>query len=163
MTKKIEGRISLAEMYIDIAQTISKRSTCKRKQVGAVVVKDSSISAYGYNGTPHGWDNCCEDSENETKSEVIHAEINAITKMAKSNASIDGSTVYITLSPCFDCAKAIIQSGITTVIYLEEYRDVDPLQFLAEAGVEVRQVDAKGRIIKVWTKGKEPIKISQGK
>lgn len=119
----------LDKVYLNIAKEISSLSYCKRSKVGAVIVKDDNIISFGYNGTPAGIDNCCE-REDVTVAEVIHAEMNAILKAAKSGYSVDNSTLYLTLSPCVDCAKLILQSGIKRVLYLETYRKTDGVDFL---------------------------------
>jgi dCMP deaminase len=119
----------LDSVYLNIAKEISTLSHCQRAKVGAVIVKDGNIVSFGYNGTPSSMDNCCEDG-NTTISEVIHAEMNAILKAAKSGYSVNGSTLYLTLSPCKECSKLILQSGIKRVLYLEEYRDVSGIEFL---------------------------------
>ena len=123
--------------YLRMAQEWSKLSYCKRKQVGAIIVKNGMIISDGYNGAPSGFDNCCEDSENKTYWYVLHAEANAISKVARSTQSCEGATLYITLSPCKDCSKLIHQSGIKRVVYNEEYKDCSGLDFLRKAGVEV--------------------------
>ena len=125
--------------YMSIADCWSKMSRAKRKQVGCIIVKNSQIISDGYNGTPHGFDNNCEYNSRfglETKPEVLHAESNAITKLAKSTQSSDGSTVYITLMPCYDCAKLMIQSGIRRVIYKEPYRDSSGVELLHKANID---------------------------
>ena len=130
----------LDEAYMDIAQSWAKMSHAKRKQVGCIITKDEQIISDGYNGTPHGFDNNCEVETRfgfETKPEVLHAESNAITKLAKGTQSSIGSTVYVTLMPCFDCAKLMIQSGIKRVVYLEEYRLTNGVDLLKKAGIEV--------------------------
>jgi dCMP deaminase len=115
-------------------------SYAKRKQVGAVIVKDNTIISDGYNGTPVGFDNNCEDDLGKTHWYVLHAEANAITKLAKSNVSCSDSTLYITLSPCKECSKLIIQSGIKKVVYLEKYKDTTGLDFLGNFNVECIQI-----------------------
>ena len=125
---------------MDIATRWGQMSHARRKQVGCIIVKDGRIISDGYNGTPHGFDNNCEVETRfgyETKPEVLHAESNAITKLAKGTQSSIGSTVYVTLMPCFDCAKLMIQSGIKRVVYLEEYRFTDGIDLLNKAGIEV--------------------------
>jgi dCMP deaminase len=112
-------------------------SHCKRRQVGALIVKDKTIISDGYNGTPTGFENFCEDDEGYTKWYVLHAEANAILKLAKSNHSSVGSTLYVTLSPCRECSKLILQSGIKRVVYVTQYKDTSGLDFLSEADVEV--------------------------
>lgn len=126
--------------YLRIAREWSKLSYCKRKQVGAIIVKDKMIISDGYNGTPSGFENICEDDEGFTKWYVLHAEANAISKVAKSTQSCEGATLYITLSPCKDCSKLIHQSGIKRLVYLEKYKDCSSLDFLEKAGVDVLQI-----------------------
>jgi dCMP deaminase len=126
--------------YIEMAHVWAKNSYCKRRQVGALIVKDRMIISDGYNGTPSGFENICEEDDNTTKPYVLHAEANAITKVAKSNNSSEGSTLYITDSPCMECAKLIIQSGIVRVVYDKKYRITDGLDLLERAGVKVEQL-----------------------
>jgi dCMP deaminase len=126
--------------YLRIAAEWGKLSYCKRKQVGAIIVKDKMIISDGYNGTPSGFENCCEDDHNITKWYVLHAEANAILKVAKSTQSCEGATLYITLSPCKDCSKLIHQAGIKRVVYLEEYKDTSGIEFLRKAGVEAEHI-----------------------
>jgi dCMP deaminase len=116
----------------------AKLSHCERKQVGALIVKDRMIISDGFNGTPSGFDNCCEDENGVTKWEVLHAEANAILKVASSTQSASGATLYITLSPCQQCSKLIHQAGITRVVYSKEYKDTSGIQFLKKAGVETQ-------------------------
>ena len=123
--------------YLRIASEWGKLSYCKRKQVGAIIVKDRMIISDGYNGTPSGFENCCEDDEGITKWYVLHAEANAILKVASSTQSCEGATLYITLSPCRECSKLIHQSGIKRVVYQNGYRDTSGVDFLMKAGVEV--------------------------
>jgi dCMP deaminase len=123
--------------YLRIAKEWSKLSYCKRKQVGAIIVRDRMIISDGYNGTPSGFENCCEEEDGLTKWYVLHAEANAISKVARSTQSCEGATLYITLSPCKDCSKLIHQSGIKRVVYHEEYKDCSGINFLRKAGVEV--------------------------
>jgi len=118
----------------------STLSCCRRKKVGALIVKDSMIISDGFNGTPKGFPNDCEDSNGLTYWYVLHAEANAILKVAKSSQSTEGATVYVTYSPCKDCSKLIVQSGIKRVVYSEEYRDTAGLLILKEAGVEIIQL-----------------------
>ena len=125
--------------YIKMAAEWSKLSHCDRKQVGAIIVKDGMIIADGYNGTPSGFDNCCENDAGETYWYVLHAEANAILKLAKSNNSAEGATLYITLSPCRDCSKLIHQAGIVRVVYRDEYKDTSGIEFLKSANVEVEK------------------------
>lgn len=127
--------------YLRIAKEWSKLSFCERKKVGAIIVKNRMIISDGYNGTPSGFENCCEDEHNQTKWYVLHAEANAILKVANSTQSCEGATLYITLSPCRDCSKLIHQAGIKSVVYLDGYKDDTGLQFLKKAGVEVIQID----------------------
>jgi dCMP deaminase len=127
--------------YIEMAHVWAKNSYCKRRQVGALIVKDRMIISDGYNGTPSGFENICEEDDNTTKPYVLHAEANAITKVAKSNNSSEGSTLYITDSPCMECAKLIIQSGIVRVVYDKKYRITDGLDLLERAGVKVEQLN----------------------
>jgi dCMP deaminase len=126
--------------YLRIATEWGRLSYCKRKQVGAIIVRDRMIISDGYNGTPSGFENCCEDTEGLTQWYVLHAEANAILKVARSTQSCEGATLYITLSPCKECSKLIHQSGIRRVVYQHGYRDDSGLQFLMKAGVEVVQV-----------------------
>lgn len=123
--------------YLKMAREWSKLSYCKRKQVGALIVKDKMIISDGYNGTPSGFENICEDEENRTKWYVLHAEANAILKVAASTQSCQGATLYITMSPCKDCSKLIHQSGIKRLVYGREYKDDNGLRFLQKAGVEL--------------------------
>jgi len=123
--------------YLQMAEIWAQNSYCKRRKVGALLVKDRMIISDGYNGTPSGFENICEDENGVTKPYVLHAEANAITKVAKSSNSSDGATLYVTASPCMECAKLIIQSGIRRVVYSEEYRITDGLDLLRRAGVEV--------------------------
>lgn len=126
--------------YLRIAKEWSQLSYCKRKQVGAIIVKDRMIISDGYNGTPSGFENCCEDEEGLTRWDVLHAEANAILKVARSTQSCEGATLYITLSPCKECSKLIHQSGIKRVVYQNGYRDDSGLQFLIKAGIDVQQI-----------------------
>ncbi len=123
--------------YLRMAHIWSENSYCTRRQVGALVVRDKMIISDGFNGTPSGFENICEDENNVTKPYVLHAEANAITKLARSNNNSEGSTMYITDSPCIECAKLIIQAGIKRVIYSREYRFTDGVDLLRRAGVEV--------------------------
>ena len=123
--------------YLKMAQIWAENSSCKRRQVGALVVKDQMIISDGYNGTPSGFENVCEDDNNVTLPYVLHAEANAITKLARSSNNSEGSTLYITDSPCIECAKLIIQAGIKRVVYAREYRLTDGADLLRQAGIEV--------------------------
>jgi len=129
----------LDKTFINIAKEIGSLSYCTRSKVGAVLVKDGNVISFGYNGTPAGMDNGCEEN-NVTKEEVIHAEMNAILKAAKSGNAVDGSTLYLSLSPCKNCCKLIVQSGIKRVVYLEEYRDLSPIEFLSKF-IQVEKYD----------------------
>jgi dCMP deaminase len=126
--------------YLRMAKEWAQLSHCERKKVGALIVKDRMIISDGFNGTPTGFENPCEDEQNYTKWYVLHAEANAITKVASSPASANGATLYITLSPCKECSKLIHQVGIKKVIYMNEYKDRSGLDFLIKAGVEVLQM-----------------------
>ena len=123
--------------YLEMARIWAQNSYCQRRQVGALVVKEGMIISDGYNGTPSGFENICEDDNGVTKPYVLHAEANAITKLARSNNNSDGSTIYITASPCIECAKLIIQAGIRRVVYGEKYRLMDGIELLERAGIEV--------------------------
>ena len=123
--------------YLEMAKIWAQNSYCKRRQVGALIVKEKMIISDGYNGTPAGFENVCEDENNKTKPYVLHAEANAITKVAKSNNSSEGATLYITSSPCMECAKLIIQSGIKRVVYSDNYRIEEGVNLLKRAGIEI--------------------------
>ena len=125
------------QRYLDMARIWAQNSYCQRRQVGALVVKQGMIISDGYNGTPSGFENVCEDETGVTKPYVLHAEANAITKLARSSNNSDGSTIYITASPCIECAKLIIQAGIKRVVYGEKYRLMDDIELLQRAGIEV--------------------------
>ena len=139
MSEEKQLRYDIA--YLRMAFEWAKLSHCQRKQVGALIVKDRMIISDGYNGTPSGFDNCCEDDENQTKWMVLHAEANAILKVAASTQSTKGATLYITLSPCKDCSKLIHQSGIKRVVYAEAYKDSSGVEFLRKAGVELLKLE----------------------
>lgn len=130
-------KLKYDKAYLKIAKEWGKLSYCKRKQVGAIIVKDKMIISDGYNGTPSGFENTCEDEENFTKWYVLHAEANAILKVARSTQSCKDATLYITLSPCKNCSKLIHQAGIKRVVYSEKYKDFSGVNFLKKAGVEV--------------------------
>ena len=136
-----QKKIKYDKAYLRIAKEWGQLSYCKRKQVGAIIVKDRMIISDGYNGTPTGFENCCEDEDNLTKWYVLHAEANAILKVARSTQSCENATLYITLSPCKDCSKLIHQSGIKRVVYHEEYKDTSGVDFLRKAGVEVELLE----------------------
>ena len=127
--------------YINVANEVAKLSYAKRSQVGAILVKDGNIISFGYNGMPHGFDNICEDENNVTNKEVLHAESNVIAKIAKTNQSSDNSILYITLSPCIECAKLIKQAGIKEVIYSNEYRETSGLEFLKKCDIKLKKVN----------------------
>ena len=127
--------------YLQMAAIWAKNSYCKRRQVGALLVKDRMIISDGYNGTPSGFENNCEDENGVTRPYVLHAEANAITKVAKSGNSSLGATLYVTAAPCLECAKLIIQAGIKRVVYRDEYRLTDGVDLLRKAGIEVEQVE----------------------
>lgn len=127
-----------------MARTWAENSYCKRRQVGALLVKNQMIISDGYNGTPSGFENNCEDENNVSKPYVLHAEANAITKVARSNNSSEGATLYVTASPCMECSKLIIQAGIKRVVYGEEYRIMDGIDLLQRAGIEVCYLKEEG-------------------
>ena len=127
----------LDRRYLRMATIWSENSYCQRRQVGALIVKDKMIISDGYNGTPSGFPNVCEDDNNVTHPYVLHAEANAITKIARSGNNSDGATLYVTAAPCIECAKLIIQAGIKRVVYSEEYRLKDGIELLQRAGIEV--------------------------
>ena len=138
MTKQQqEKQLRYDKAYMRMAMEWAKLSYSQRKQVGAIMVKDRMIISDGYNGTPTDFDNCCEDDEGNTHWYVLHAEANAIMKVAASTQSSEGATLYITMSPCKECSKLIYQSGVKRVVYLEGYRDNEGLAFLEKAGLEV--------------------------
>jgi dCMP deaminase len=136
-TDTIDKQLAIDKRYLKMARIWASNSYCIRRQVGALLVKDKMIISDGYNGTPSGFENECEDEHDITKSYVLHAEANAITKVAKSNNSSDGSTLYITTSPCVECAKLIIQSGIIRVVFQEKYRITDGLDLLERAEIKL--------------------------
>lgn len=130
-------------LYMRMARTWSENSYCQRRRVGALLVKDQMIISDGYNGTPSGFENKCEDEHNVSFPYVLHAEANAITKVARSHNSADGATLYVTTSPCLECSKLIIQAGIKRVVYGEAYRIMDGVELLKKAGVEVCELADK--------------------
>lgn len=132
-----QKQLSLDKRYMRMALIWAENSYCKRRQVGALMVKDQRIISDGYNGTPSGFENICEDDNNKTKPYVLHAEANAISKVARSHNSSDGATIYVTASPCIECAKLIIQAGIRRVVYGEPYHLDDGLVLLKRAGIQV--------------------------
>jgi dCMP deaminase len=135
--------------YLEMARIWAMNSYCKRRQVGALIVKGKMIISDGYNGTPAGFENVCEDENNVTKPYVLHAEANAITKVAKSNNSSEDSTLYITSSPCMECSKLIIQSGIRRVVYSNKYHNTDGLELLKRAGIELVFIDLEKEIYEI--------------
>ena len=126
--------------YLRMAKEWSKLSYCKRRQVGALIVKDKMIISDGYNGTPTGFENTCEDDEGNTKWYVLHAEANAILKVASSTQGCQGATLYITMSPCKECSKLVHQAGIKRIVYLNEYKDNSGIAFLEKAGITIQQI-----------------------
>ena len=141
MEAKKQQKYDLA--YLAMAKRWSELSHCTRKKVGALIVKDRMIISDGYNGTPTGFENPCEDEENYTKWYVLHAEANSILKVASSTQSCKGATLYLTLSPCRECSKLVYQAGIKRLVYDKAYKDTTGLEFLQKAGVEVVQLDAE--------------------
>lgn len=142
MNTKDLKQLELDKRYLRMARIWAENSYCQRRQVGALIVKDKMIISDGYNGTPAGFENVCEDETGVTKPYVLHAEANAITKIARSGNNSDGATLYVTASPCIECAKLIIQAGIKRVIYGEHYRLTDGIDLLKRAGIEVFYVEA---------------------
>jgi len=140
MSMHIEKQLKFDKAYLRIAREWGKLSHCKRKQVGALIVKDRMIISDGYNGTPTGFENYCEDDEGYTKWYVLHAEANAILKVASSTQSCQGATLYITMSPCKECSKLIHQAGIKRLVYEVGYKDSTGLDFLKKAGIDLHQV-----------------------
>ena len=137
---KKEKKEKYDKAYLRIAKEWGNLSYCQRKKVGAIIVKDKMIISDGYNGTPAGFENICEDENGATKPYVLHAEANAISKIAKSGNSSDGATLYVTTSPCIECAKLIIQAGIKRVVYAEPYRIDDGIQLLKRANIEILEL-----------------------
>jgi dCMP deaminase len=136
-----ERQISFDKRYLEMARIWAGNSYCKRRQVGALIVKERMIISDGFNGTPAGFENICEDENFKTKPYVLHAEANAITKVAKSNNSSEGATLYITTSPCMECSKLIIQAGIKRVVYCDVYHMHDGLELLQKAGIIVDYIE----------------------
>ena len=134
-------QLNLDKRYLRMAKIWAENSYCIRRQVGAIIVKDKMIISDGYNGTPSGFENNCEDENNKTKPYVLHAEANAITKVAKSNNSSENATLYITTSPCVECAKLIIQAGICRVVFSDLYHNTDGVDLLSRAKVEVKHIE----------------------
>lgn len=141
MANELSKQAKLDLRYLRMARIWAENSYCKRRQVGALVVKDKMIISDGYNGTPSGFENVCEDN-NVTKPYVLHAEANAITKLARSSNNSEGSTLYVTASPCIECAKLIIQSGIKRVVYAEKYRLDDGIKLMQRAGIKVEYLNS---------------------
>jgi len=135
--------------YLQMAEIWAQNSYCVRRQVGALIVKEKMIISDGFNGTPSGFENVCEDEDNVTKPYVLHAEANAITKVAKSNNSSENSTLYVTTSPCMECSKLIIQSGIKRVVYSNRYRITDGLDLLKRAGIELVYIDLENDVYEI--------------
>jgi dCMP deaminase len=136
-----DKQLRIDRLYLEMAKIWAKNSYCIRRQVGALLVKDKMIISDGYNGTPSGFENVCEDEDGQTKPYVLHAEANAITKVARSNNSSNGATLYVTTSPCIECAKLIIQAGIVRVVYFDSYRKADGLELLQKAGIELCYIE----------------------
>ena len=143
MTKNTDKQHILDIRYLRMARIWAENSYCERRKVGAIVVKDKMIISDGYNGTPEGFENVCEDSNQTTKPYVLHAEANAITKLARSSNNSEGATLYVTASPCIECSKLIIQSGIKRVVYGEKYRLEDGINLLKRAGVDVEYLEVE--------------------
>jgi dCMP deaminase len=141
-----EKQTAFDKRYLEMALIWARNSYCIRRQVGALIVKEKMIISDGYNGTPSGFENVCEDEDNLTKPYVLHAEANAITKVAKSHNSSENSTLYVTTSPCMECAKLIIQSGIKRVVYCNRYHKTDGLDLLKRAGIELVYIDPENNI-----------------
>ncbi len=133
-------KIPIQNIYMLVAYQFAKLSYAKRRQVGCVIVKDKQVISFGYNGTPYGFENCCE-VDDVTKKEVLHAESNAITKVAKSTIGCGGAELFTTTAPCFECSKIIIQSGIKTVYYSETYRDISGIELLEQANIKVIRLE----------------------
>lgn len=140
MSNKPQKQLRYDQAYLKMAKSWSELSHCSRKKVGAIIVKNDMIISDGYNGTPSGFDNCCENQNGETHWYVLHAEANAILKVAKSTNNCEGATLYLTLSPCKDCTKLILQAGIKRVVYSMDYKDTEGVEFLKSAGIEVVQI-----------------------
>lgn len=143
MTKNTDKQHILDIRYLRMARIWAENSYCERRKVGSIVVKDKMIISDGYNGTPEGFENVCEDSNQITKPYVLHAEANAITKLARSSNNSEGATLYVTASPCIECSKLIIQSGIKRVVYGEKYRLEDGINLLKRAGVDVEYLEVE--------------------
>lgn len=137
---KNKKQIKYDTAYLRMAMEWAKLSHCNRRKVGAIIVKNRMIISDGYNGTPSGFDNCCEDENGKTHWYVLHAEANAILKTASSNHNCEGATLYLTMSPCKDCSKLVHQSGISRLVYIDDYKDISGINFLKEAGVEICRI-----------------------
>ena len=140
MNNEADKKYLLDQRYMRMAMIWAENSYCERRKVGALLVKDRMIISDGFNGTPSGFENVCEDENNLTKPYVLHAEANAITKVARSSNSSDGATLYVTASPCIECAKLIIQAGITRVVYADSYRLTDGVDLLKRADIQVEMI-----------------------
>ncbi|WP_018357956.1 deoxycytidylate deaminase [Porphyromonas levii] len=138
-----DKQVAIDRRYLRMAEIWAENSYCNRLQVGALIVKDKMIISDGYNGTPSGFENCCEDQDNKTYPYVLHAEANAITKVAASNNNSSGATIYVTHAPCLECSKLIIQAGIKRVVYSESYRLTEGLDLLKQAGIVVDYLPIK--------------------
>ena len=138
---KLDKQDRYDRAYLKMAIEWGNLSHCSRKKVGAIIVKDDMIMSDGYNGTPTGFENCCETDEGDTKWYVLHAEANAILKTARSTHSCAGGTLYLTLSPCKECSKLVHQSGITRLVYMNKYKDTSGIEFLEKAGVILKQIE----------------------
>lgn len=136
-----EKQLQFDKSYLEMATVWAKNSYCKRRQVGALIVKNRMIISDGYNGTPSGFDNVCEDETGKTLAYVLHAEANAITKIAKSGNNSEGATMYVTTAPCLECSKLIIQAGIKRLVYRDSYRIIDGIDLLKKVGVEVVNIE----------------------
>jgi dCMP deaminase len=139
--KELQKQLRYDTAYLKMAESWSQLSHCQRKKVGAIIVNDGMIISDGYNGTPAGFDNCCENELGETNWYVLHAEANAILKVAKSTNNCKGATLYLTLSPCKDCSKLVLQAGITRVVFKDSYKDTAGIDFLKDAGIELIQIE----------------------
>jgi dCMP deaminase len=135
-----DKQIEYDKRYLEMARIWAKNSYCERRQVGAIIVKEKMIISDGYNGTPSGFENICEDENHLTKPYVLHAEANAITKVAKSNNSSEDATLYVTTSPCVECSKLIIQSGIKRVVFCDKYHNTEGLKLLERANIEINHI-----------------------
>ena len=140
-----DKQLALDKRYLRMATIWAENSYCRRRQVGAIIVKDKMIISDGFNGTPSGFENVCEDENDTTKPYVLHAEANAITKVARSSNSSDGATLYVTTAPCIECSKLIIQAGIKRVVFNELYRMHDGINLLKRAGIECVQIDLNNK------------------